>query len=807
MEVSPTETSELRFLRACIEAKEATHDNSARLREKLTEDYPGIDHKKLWKNYLICKFIYLFHSENLDQAATLARKEADDLRLPGVDEFVAHWQEIKPAEERAFFYRLIQLPKESTYYWYDTTIHRVQDWCSQLEDRYDQLEASVKISQSRGAANLKNLAEKIKNDFAFIPSDHLFDSLTKQQTEYLTEAIVEKKRGFNEDLSCVSPVLTAPDLAKIEDPFLRLRDLLLNELTIELTKTLLNYGHDETIVIRTFLYKLKKLFNCDVVDYLDVEGKTEDESRLVFRVATLTYEQLSNEFKTEVDRDKMKPPEKDKETYPRGVGISGSVLLLDSAAGRNLWRYHIGSNDLRQDPRQSVAHLSAYQSHVYSKVLTGGEIKNFWIFPIYVDSKLKGAFRVVNKLAGEEEPQRIVEWSFLDRVQLAIIAAWFSSFLETLQPYIHSTEAWFAIVRREQAVKSLADQLKLPESKVVQSIITHLFKDMNKKVEKRGVGCCIILAKEPDKLLQRLQEFPLIDGDSIGIAYPYEGSIDKYHDAVNPLFGGYLLAEDGVFRAIVRFTRRQGKKDTLSPEEITSDVQDVICFLLKRESKKIHVYESGKRVADVFTSEYSSEWVLRFPDQIKQRIREFAPSNNRAIDMIADVCLALSNSNYGGIFVFGPREELKDALANKLEPRESNIKYRKGEQDVTKVGEGILIELAKIDGATFIDYDGTIVEINFVIGLKKEKEEEKEPPKLDEALADTATTSEKDLAPLTEGDPTPDVEKTIHLRKRGARHNAGMDVSRACPESLVIIVSENGGISLIRNGVPLELEL
>jgi DNA integrity scanning protein DisA with diadenylate cyclase activity len=785
MEISPTKTPEELFLNACIELKEETHDNSARLPEGLPADHGTVEnHEQLWKNYLKCKFIYLLNALGNADAEALVLKEANELRLPDPKQFINHWSRIRSAEERAFFYRIIQLPREIVLdWWYDQKTQSIRLWCDSLSGKYDTLKKAVE-SRERGVKDLKDQADHIKREFNFIPTDHIFDTLIKQQTDDLSESFLEKKRDFAQALSHLSSQVTVSEVSNIEHPFLELRDFLLKDLTKGLTKSLLNYGHDETMVIRTFLYALKKLFKCDVVDYLDVEGKSQSDERLVLRVATLGYEELSDQFKIDVNKDKMAPAMWDRETYRRGEGISGSILLLDRALAQDWWIHHIGSNDLVQDPRQSKSHLSVYESDVYVHVLTGGKIKNFWVFPIFVESKLKGAFRVVNKVA--DDGCTMADWTFLDRVQLAIVAAWFSNFLETLQPYIHSSEAWFVIVRREQAVKSLVRHLELAESKnqIVQAIITHLLNDLGKRIEKRVVGCCIILAKNADKVLGQFKEFPLIDSDSTGIAYPYEGTIDKYHDAINPSLGGYLLDEDGTFRAFVRFSRKN-KNEALSPEVITKDINGTICFLLKRGAKKIHVYKGGTRTADIFTSEYTGEWILRFPDEIKNKIRALAPKNNRAIDLVADVCLDLSNSNYGGIFVFGPRDELVSALEHHLEPRPSSIKYRKAQVSVAEVGEEILIELSKIDGATLIDHDGFVIETNFVIRLRKDSE----PSGQVVGIVDV------------------DNGKSNELRKRGARHNAGMDVSRVCPESLVIIVSENGGISLIRNGVPADLEL
>jgi DNA integrity scanning protein DisA with diadenylate cyclase activity len=85
---------------------------------------------------------------------------------------------------------------------------------------------------------------------------------------------------------------------------------------------------------------------------------------------------------------------------------------------------------------------------------------------------------------------------------------------------------------------------------------------------------------------------------------------------------------------------------------------------------------------------------------------------------------------------------------------------------VTKIqslGVDNLIEFAKIDGATFIDDNGNITYINVTIRAKQ---------------------------------PT----KRTLFSGRGARHEAAESISKKVPNALVVVVSENRGISLVSDG-------
>jgi DNA integrity scanning protein DisA with diadenylate cyclase activity len=202
---------------------------------------------------------------------------------------------------------------------------------------------------------------------------------------------------------------------------------------------------------------------------------------------------------------------------------------------------------------------------------------------------------------------------------------------------------------------------------------------------------------------------------------------------------------------------------------VTKGYDKCISLFLGRGAKTIQVYKSDKKVANIFISEYSGEWVVRFDSEVKNEMKRFVPDeHHRNLETVADVCLALANNNYGGIFVFGPRAEIEAAIENKLREKPTRIGYA-FPASIADVGPDLLQELAKLDGATFIDHHGNILRTNFVI------------------LGGEMPKAETD-------------DETAEVLQRGARHTAGVIASYTCRDSLVIIISENGGITLLQDG-------
>jgi DNA integrity scanning protein DisA with diadenylate cyclase activity len=83
--------------------------------------------------------------------------------------------------------------------------------------------------------------------------------------------------------------------------------------------------------------------------------------------------------------------------------------------------------------------------------------------------------------------------------------------------------------------------------------------------------------------------------------------------------------------------------------------------------------------------------------------------------------------------------------------------------DVREVGVQLLAEFAKLDGATFISKAGRVVRTNTAVYPKA----------------------------------SPDVKI---FKDRGTRHKSAEMIARSDDEAVVIVISENGGISLLSEG-------
>ena len=769
----------LEFLNRCRNEKEAEHDNSSKIPPALKESFPDVKVSEVWRNYLECKFRFLIQlknepSENV-RPATIALATA--LELPQGAELVESWQLMAADEERAFFYRIIQLPKETAKStWYDVSIRSVGEWCDSLESQHQTLIDELR-RDTVTRDQLESRAKEISSKFDFLPGTHILDDLTRRVIDEVTSKINEEKIGLSQALLKLSQGLSSPKLRSREEtdlphPFLNLHDFLYDELAIQLTKTFLDTGHDETSVIVEFLEQLRSMFDCDLCDYLEVSHGPEKDSLPYLELRAVTMNPNQVRPGSPVARGSVTPEEKKKETYYKWQGITGGILLLDAKSGHDLWRYHVGSDDVPNDPRTSESHLSLYEDQ-YAYILTPieqdgkGKIKNFWTFPIYSKTQLIGIFRVVNKTREESGVRRIIDWTFEERVKLTVIAKWFSNFLDMLRQYVESREEMKVLLTRQGVEQKIVEHLGLDwiGKGLLKKLIGHLFMDVSKKVEKRTVGCCVIVAEEPRKVPnQRL--YPLLYPKR-DIAYPY-GNVDPYHDAIDPLLGGFLIDKNGDFDSIVRFSANGD--GSAHPKNVTKGYNRCISLFLGRGAKTIQVYQSDQTVANIFISEYSGEWVVRFNSEVKDAMKKCIPPDvpNDVLDQVAEVCLKLANSNSGAIFVFGPRRELDIALEHKLLKKDTKIDYV-FPATIDRVGLDVLHELAKLDGATFIDYQGNILRTNFVILSK-------EPPQ-----------------PATD-------DSTADVLQRGARHTAGVVASIICEESLVIVISENGGITLLQNG-------
>ncbi len=775
--------SMLTFLQECHLVMSKNYDNSLKIPFDIMEKYGGLGQiQGEWISYLKYKFRYftLLETDSEDKADAKISLEIKNSRKGYLTQFIPEWKALAENEQVVCSYRYCQLPKEVVEnMWYYQQVEECHDWCTKRRLELDQLDAQAK--ENKWVDKLQEIYKEIgSKPLANYRQERLLSVVFKEAIGGLVERVNSVRRYLKENPSSLAEVIgpaaescqqiinqVAECLSCFKDtPFKRVAadtslidNDFLAELSLKLMEVLHSSGFDEIAVITEFLHSLRNHFQCEVCDFLEA---TDENRKVVWRAATVNHNDLSPQYRR-LPPDQLRQKILERESYGKGIGISGSVLLLDDDIGRNIW-YHVGSNDVIHDPRQSEEHRTAYEKDIYPGVLkANGKINNFWMFPIFEGGRLMGAFRVVNKNTGGGKLQP-GGWPYFTRVQLALIAQWFSRFLETTRPQMQAPEDYIAIMERNQRIDKLMAKLRLDwvQKRPLQAFLRHLTRDITKKQEKRSIGCCILVTNitEGEWPLEELGAYPFLDCLPGAIVEPYDG-LDAYHDAINPLIGGYVFDQNGRFIRVARLECHDQAKIVSgyqAIEWITKQHNKTICLLLPRDSKNILVYQGGKRVAEVHASETTAEWRFRYPDEILERMTSWAPNVDTVVlKTICDASIELSFRGWGAIMVVG------DIQLDKFSFSMPKIPY-KSECRLSDLGGDFLVEFAKMDGATFITKDGYVTKVNRNITPVKDP----------------------GLKPLFPG--------------RGNRHEISEKISKLAPEALVIIVSENRGISIVASG-------
>jgi len=163
----------------------------------------------------------------------------------------------------------------------------------------------------------------------------------------------------------------------------------------------------------------------------------------------------------------------------------------------------------------------------------------------------------------------------------------------------------------------------------------------------------------------------------------------------------------------------------------------------------------------VHVSERAGEWHLRDRVQFRSLLASIATGvDANVLEVIAEACFLLSERRWGALFFIGNTEDEEPFYFRDLAV---SFNFSQGNGHVSDIGPALLTEFAKLDGATFISRSGQITRTNTAVYPK-------EP-----------------------------VEITI-FADRGTRHKAGEMMAKKAQKAVVIIVSENGGISLLGVG-------
>lgn len=790
------------------------------------------EQQQLQSTYHDLRFLYFKSFRGVgDTPQQAVTNRARQLNLPFIPDFFPAWDQAREREERGLKQRFTQLPTEVVKEtWYPTDSIAFQTWADVL---IEEMESDRQAALRRWPDTLKTaqeLAGPGKPPTMSLKDDWQIASVYRE----LIKSFAQRSLGVHQRLSedthtecdltsfglkggqtllvkladaCVECVgrshIGPPDTPVMPIKALRERsdlekaaefDLLhavdrtgefVKQASTKLLDVLYSEGFGEAEVIRAFLQLLQSAFDCELCDFLEVE---DEGAAVVWRIATVRGSEVPRE-----QRDELSAPMREAERYNKGEGISGSILL-QQYGDRTVW-YHTGSNDVRGDPRSSTLHVSAYEKHLYPAVLSTKRIENFWMFPIFDQGPpgetphLKGAFRVVNRI-GKTDSNGTVHlqaggWPYVERVQLALVADWFSGFLSTINRYPHRTEDFRGIVNMEGELRDLLWELReggvswlLPNNKaswsqshtIVYNLLRFLTRLSEAKNEHRHLGCTIFLGKPKIGALplEALKPHPLVEvtlGRQTATRAPKPASaslsaladlswMDLYSDATDPAQDAFVFCETGVFSRIVVFAQ-DGTRGEEAACFVTKNDKSAICLMLERGTKSVLVIAKGERKAEIRLAEKKGEWRFRSGDDIAEMMSRVRPKDvaDEVLQVATATALILSRRGEGAILVIGTHgSDVTWEDKGRMVGSNSKVQDLKPEA---------IAECAKLDGATFIDADGTVKAFNRNVKVKL------------------------------------DILLPPYFQGRGLRHETAFKIAAASPEALVVVVSQNGGICIV----------
>jgi DNA integrity scanning protein DisA with diadenylate cyclase activity len=144
-------------------------------------------------------------------------------------------------------------------------------------------------------------------------------------------------------------------------------------------------------------------------------------------------------------------------------------------------------------------------------------------------------------------------------------------------------------------------------------------------------------------------------------------------------------------------------------------------------------------------------------DDLWRAISENCDLRQSDAKIILETCLEMSSRKWGGLLILGDISKSRFSM-------ETVRTCLGGSDSIESMGASILGQFAKMDGATMIDSRGIVQHVNTMVWVLEDPGELK------------------------------------HFKSRGARHKTAEKVSRLQPEALVVVISENGGISVLKAG-------
>ena len=745
---------------------EAVYDNSLDIHHIPHEAYSQYflegSVEEWYREFMRTKFNYFCFiiRQNKTGEENIANQLKDDRNCWAF--ILNEWRKQESKERLAYLYRITQMPKNIVVsFWYNN-LSEFNEWANLCEEYLRNSENGFALEPFNKA--YINLENKIQvSEEILLLDEHV--------RSFVQENIV---KGLTSSASLVFSGLSGHSLINIEniEYFKRYFQLKSNEsqsiilapearhIIEELPPRFLDMVsaviYEEEYYLKEFLLAVKEAFKCELCDYLKVSSNERHQLELVTTTVDLKAVASQHPEKTE---NELRQELVDNQSYSIGEGISGSILLCPFAVPS----FHVGTNNLSEDPRRSILKQELYEI-IYSDSLKagGGKIRNFWVFPIYNQGKLVAAFRVVNRL---DENGKLCTggWPLALRLQLCFIVEWFQKLWLSItsDQRIKSKDLAAMVKEWQNITNEFVKQLDL--SWVTGSFISKLLQDLErttiKRIETRTIGCSVVIvnSEEMSNFCNEFKNYPTIELKNIKKL----SDVSQHYDDVSPDEAAFVFDQEGKFKTVINLD----KASEHAVGEITKDYTSV-AFLVERDHHSILVFRKGELAAERFLNESIGAWQTRYYAPLIKKVTDSIRNiSNPLLERVCKVAWYLSYEHPGAMIIVG------GDLQRYFEFQKTEIELH---SPVSQLTDQRFMDFAKKDGAVLITNQGIVYKAGVIL-----------KPKTEIHLSDT-------------------LDAHIKAQRKGGRHSTGVNVSCACRDAFVIVVSQNRGISILYNASALE---
>lgn len=638
---------------------------------------------------------------------------------------VARWRELAPVERRVFRLRLDQIDDLETVQatWYDD-IPGFSDWAESCNERPVDLQAPA--AQRAAIASLHSLLGDRAAEIA--AEDDVDGRHVVELLEDLRVAGDAHLAGADREDVFLGPT---PDGASSVDPVA----IIIAQQMLDL-RTRGEMRLDKYVDV--LLTVVKAQFRARVADFLLLRKRQgREQLELLGTTGEISPEEL---YALESDA-----------AYTRPTGITGSVLV----AQRHNALFHVGTNDLQHDPRQSHPHRGAYAKFY-------GDLENFWVFPIYVKSGFLGAVRVVDRL---DDQGKVVRWPYLVRRRLAGLLSAVAVFFEGCElPAEHDQPGAESAPRIADFVDSAADNRARGSAELVarealamdgpalQQLLDSLAALSEIRIEDRWLTFTTLVIG--DDRVASVRDLVPASTYRPQRAFPALAELDRWS-----------LHHPGVVMVVTAAGTLLGSLSIAPPASAPESLSrqhgvDLVLIQGATEERRIELWRGGEHLADYAFLPRLGTWLLRDFARGRDALSAKVLHAGQVLDVVFRHAVAISYDHGSSILLLAS-EDVPDKLpfSHGGQPVGESISTLRPDQFSAH---------ATRDGAAVVSWAG-------VVESAEETLPNEPPDKLSNSMRKTME----------------ETQQLLRASLRGTRHGSALTASLHFPHSVVFCASEN----------------